>query len=177
MQENSIDYIPLVNLGVYKTNINHLDFKNLISFSYKIKETSPLVAKSNQGGYQSENNINQIPDFFSLIKDINKICYNITKNPNKRIKKMWVNISSFGNYNIIHTHNSNNKPSLLSGVLYLKIPKNSGFITFYNPLDINSHEKYFPKVGDLLIFPQYLPHSVEPNLSKEDRISIAFNYE
>ena len=29
--------------------------------------------------------------------------------------------------------------------------------------------------GDLLIFPSYLPHYVEPNKSDEDRIVISFN--
>ena len=32
-----------------------------------------------------------------------------------------------------------------------------------------------PNEGDLLIFPSYLHHSVEENLSGEDRIVISFN--
>jgi len=31
------------------------------------------------------------------------------------------------------------------------------------------------KAGDLIIFPGWLQHSVDTNMSKEDRISISFN--
>jgi ectoine hydroxylase-related dioxygenase (phytanoyl-CoA dioxygenase family) len=34
---------------------------------------------------------------------------------------------------------------------------------------------YGPVAGDLIIFPAYLSHFVESNMSAEDRISIAFN--
>ena len=34
---------------------------------------------------------------------------------------------------------------------------------------------FTPDEGDLLIFPAYLHHSVEENLSNEDRIVISFN--
>ena len=32
-----------------------------------------------------------------------------------------------------------------------------------------------PKPGDLLIFPSWVPHYTEPNMSNEDRISFSFN--
>ena len=34
-----------------------------------------------------------------------------------------------------------------------------------------------PNEGDLLIFPSYLHHSVEENLSEDERIVISFNIE
>jgi ectoine hydroxylase-related dioxygenase (phytanoyl-CoA dioxygenase family) len=34
-----------------------------------------------------------------------------------------------------------------------------------------------PEEGDLLIFPSYLHHSVEENLSEDERIVISFNIE
>jgi uncharacterized protein (TIGR02466 family) len=34
-----------------------------------------------------------------------------------------------------------------------------------------------PKEGDLIMFPSWLRHYVEPSKSNEDRISIAFNLE
>ena len=93
---------------------------------------------------------------------------------------MWVNISNFGNYNIIHNHRNNldfdNEGSIVSGILYLKIPENGGGLNFYNPLDINLNHYHEPKEGQLLLFDSFLPHSVDANLSQEDRISIAFNY-
>ena len=32
-----------------------------------------------------------------------------------------------------------------------------------------------PRSGLLILFPSFLPHSVNPNLSEEERISISFN--
>jgi len=41
----------------------------------------------------------------------------------------------------------------------------------------NTHKQVFlVKEGDLIIFPSYLKHYVEPNLNKKERISISFNY-
>ena len=107
--------------------------------------------------------------------NLNKINHQISGYPNNRLNGMWVNISSYGHYNTTHTHGSN--LNQLSGVLYLQVPENSGRIIFQNPLDINLNCPYQPIEGELLIFPQNIPHMVEPNLSKRDRISIAFNYE
>jgi hypothetical protein len=39
----------------------------------------------------------------------------------------------------------------------------------------SSFWSYGPVAGDLIIFPAYLSHFVESNMSVEDRISIAFN--
>ena len=36
---------------------------------------------------------------------------------------------------------------------------------------------YQVKVGDLILFPSWLPHFVLPNTSEENRISISFNIE
>ena len=48
-----------------------------------------------------------------------------------------------------------------------------------NVLNDLSSESIFavPTEGDLLIFPSYLHHSVEENLSEDERIVISFNIE
>ena len=82
----------------------------------------------------------------------------------------------------------------MSGVLWVKAPKNSGNIIFESPYmwsgdtEINSYTEDFkklnkqyqihyfePEEGSLLIFPSYIRHSVSENKSNEDRISVAFN--
>ena len=72
----------------------------------------------------------------------------------------------------------------------MKAPKNCGRFVITNPNTVNRDR--FPKQanrtefnrnvaainvaeGDLLIFPSYLPHYVEPNKSDEDRIVVSFN--
>ena len=71
-----------------------------------------------------------------------------------------------------------------------RAPKNSGDIVFYDPrpapvyfhpnakspnllnAQVNSVS---PKEGLLVLFPSYLDHSVNKNLSNEERIVISFN--
>ena len=83
----------------------------------------------------------------------------------------------------------------LSGVLWLKIPENSGNIIFISPYEHvahveidelysdefkkshNSFSNYFlnPTEGYMILFPSHLVHYVDVNKSNEDRISVAFN--
>jgi uncharacterized protein (TIGR02466 family) len=124
-----------------------------------------------------------------LIKNIKKY---LEKSDVKKIKEikiinLWV-VRQFKNeYNPIHYHEDQ-----LSGVGYLKIPKNmnqnkmvnykkfktNGTIDFINGqknLLSKSIYNLNPKIGDLLIFPNYLMHTVYPfNVNGEKR-SFSFN--
>ena len=82
----------------------------------------------------------------------------------------------------------------LSGVMWLKTPDKCGNITFRDPTQFQEFilqktisKKYkkqfhyfgdydfYPKEGRLLLFPSHLAHLVQPNESRQDRISISFN--
>ena len=82
----------------------------------------------------------------------------------------------------------------MSGVFWIKAPKNSGSIVFHSPemfnrfQELDSYEDDFcynsncymthdfvPHEGRILIFPASLEHHVEENKSNEDRISYSFN--
>ena len=108
-------------------------------------------------------------------------------NPQKvKCSGMWAIINKKGNFNTEHIHPNSN----LSGAYYVKAPKNCGKFKVVNPHSI-SRDKFPPREnpnelnrlvaeheieeGDLLIFPSYLPHSVLPNQSDDDRIVISFN--
>lgn len=180
MQENSFKYHHnICNLGVSIFNLNEkIDIQKLCDVLYTIKKTKTSVNKSNIGGYQTESNLHLNNLFFPLINNINNLGKNFTTSPNISLKNMWGNISSFTHYNQIHNHLSTS-PSFnlqLSGIVYLKVPKNSGKIIFYNPLNLNTAHCFTPKENEIFLFPSTLYHSVEPNLSQEDRISIAFNF-
>jgi uncharacterized protein (TIGR02466 family) len=101
-------------------------------------------------------------------------------NISKPLIHTWINVNSKNGYNISHNHGG----SFLSGVVYLQ-STDTGFIEF-EPLNYiykinhpmwyyNGSAKYYPKDGDVIIFPSYLVHRVEPNPSDRDRINIAFN--
>ena len=103
-----------------------------------------------------------------------------------KIIAMWSIINKKNSFNIKHNHPN----SYLSAAYYVKVPKNSGNISFYDPKEqknirfpktkkfteisavVSSME---PEEGDLLLFPSYLYHSVSENLSDNERIIISFN--
>ena len=116
-------------------------------------------------------------------KYINKC---LGKNINSiKIKNFWV-VRQFNNeYNPIHFHDGH-----VSGVGYLKVPKfisknkkkinTDGTIDFINGNKMFLSESIYnhqPKVGDVLLFPNYLMHTVYPFSSKGERRSFSFNLE
>ena len=102
--------------------------------------------------------------------------------------KAWINYMEAGEFNPPHFHTGGD----LSFVIYLQIPKalekehkaykgtscGPGGVVFINephrPFSVTS-TSYFPKVGDLFIFPSNLHHWVYPFKSKGERISISAN--
>jgi uncharacterized protein (TIGR02466 family) len=104
-----------------------------------------------------------------------------------KIINLWV-VRQFKNeYNPIHYHNGQ-----LSGVGYLRIPKNmnqnkviknkkvktNGTIDFINGQKNFLSKSIYnlnPKIGDLLIFPNYLMHAAYPFNVDGERRSFSFN--
>ena len=99
----------------------------------------------------------------------------------------WIVRQFQNDYNPIHTHGGH-----LSGVGYLKIPKNFG--EYYQKTKVNNQNgklalvhgsKMFmqestytvtPKVGDFYFFPNYLMHTVYPfSGTNDERRSVSFN--
>ena len=102
------------------------------------------------------------------------------------INNMWAIINTGGAANHRHQHSN----CTISGAYYVRAPKNSGDIIFYdprpapvytypnavNPNLLNAQVNGIsPKEGALVLFPSYLDHSVNENLSNEERIVISFN--
>jgi len=180
-QENNFEFIEILPypIGFWVTTIKDLDCDYWINQSYEYKKSYPeSVFKSNKGGWQSNDDIQLHPSFHDLTNSILSISSSMYEHNNYKIDEMWINISSFGCYNSLHSHGPHfNKPINLSGVLYLKVPKDSGNIVFYDPFDLNRFINFSPEEKMIIIFPDQLLHMVEPNLNQEeDRISIAFNY-
>ena len=103
-----------------------------------------------------------------------------------KINNMWAIINTGGAANLMHQHGN----STISGAYYVRAPKNSGDIVFYDPrpAPVYSHPNVTnpnllnaqvngvsPKEGALVLFPSFLDHSVNENLSNNERIVISFN--
>ncbi len=152
------------------------------------------------GGWHSKNSLHQKAEFRSLADKIlnagNRISTDLGYNPEFRlaIGQMWSIINPPGGANRAHIHPN----CVWSGVYYVQTPDKSGDIEFIDPRTQNlAHQPFYslgrkrlpptspvtnvrPYAGQMLIFPNWLYHSVEPNLSSRsgeeaDRIVIAFN--
>ena len=101
-----------------------------------------------------------------------------------KIKNFWV-VSQFSHeYNPVHYHDGH-----VSGVGYLKIPKfitnkkslqTNGTIDFINGNKMflnNSIFNHNPRVGDVILFPNYLMHTAYPFTGSGERRSFSFNAE
>ena len=105
------------------------------------------------------------------------------KNHNPKIDSAWYVIMESGDFQILHNHNIPISHIVLSGAIYLDIPKNikypQGNLNFVlDSHDIflhNSHWSITPKNGDVYVWPAWLKHFVHPFRSKEKRIMISFN--
>jgi uncharacterized protein (TIGR02466 family) len=142
--------------------------------------------RSVRNGWQSERCIYNIPHFAKLADLILNESKKITSDKIiPFITSMWINIHDHKGFNHLHTHPG----SWFSGVFYLKCPENCGKISFTDPrpaAEMSIYESFTtgknihcigPSPGDLILFPAWLPHLVEQNLSMDDRISISFNIE
>jgi hypothetical protein len=88
---------------------------------------------------------------------------------NLKIDEWWFNCGEPGDEYRWHSHT----PYLWSGVLYIQTSENCGAIEFRS---YEAHEIVQPGVGDFLLFPGTLAHRVLKNMSKDFRISTAFNF-
>lgn len=121
--------------------------------------------------------VNSLPDSAIMTRNedpANRFDYN------KPLIHYWANVNSKDGFNISHTHIG----SVLSGVIYLQAT-DTGMIEF-QPMNYiykinhpcwfyNGTMQYHPEDGDIILFPSYLLHRVEPNPSTKERINLAFN--
>jgi len=102
----------------------------------------------------------------------------------------WINVNRAGDRNVLHCHPG----CFLSGTYYVKIPASmqGGEIVFRDPRGpaVAMYETpgielpwvgtgmgipFSPTAGQVLIFPAWLEHRVEPFTGAGERISVAFN--
>ena len=114
-------------------------------------------------------------------------CFAI-KRDSHYITNMWANIANPNRRHNFHIHPN----CLLSGLVYIKVPRNCGPTIFASPRlhAKNIETDYFkknefnadifslpPEKGRMLIWPSHVPHAVEQGTADEaeDRIVVAFN--
>lgn len=101
-----------------------------------------------------------------------------------KLAHSWINLTTQGQGQNWHQH----QDAVVSGTYYYDSNGKDGDIIFTTPnpfvstelfplgLQITKEYKISPKVGKIILFPGWLSHCVEKNLSNTTRISVSFNY-
>lgn len=177
--QHNIFFVPIWGYVLKGENYHSSDYLDLIN---RLEATEPSVKKSNFGGWQSRDNLHKEGVFQELRNTLSTLANDVAKSqmlPPVHMISMWANVNYKNSFNAPHSHEG-----IFSGVFYLTTPKNSGKLIFKNPVvrsDISPYKiaDYPIHPGPLtcIIFPSWLEHYVEPNLSEEKRISLSFNFD
>ena len=142
-------------------------------------------------GWQSEQTLHLRDEFQELISCVNDASQSILRflrigQVDLEITACWATVLGKGAPHNAHSHPNN----FLSGVYYVRIQPGADTINFHDPrrqtyvirppvveLTAENTDQVVVRVanGTLLMFPSYLEHSVDPNMSAGERISISFN--
>jgi len=194
---NTTSEINLIfSTPIWTSHLNEYQDVNKRMEEY-IKKQMVLDSKgkkaSNINGWHSENfNLKdeEVVFFINTIsvkiqKAMEDMGWDLKKNKIE-IPNIWSIINKRGSSNAMHIHSN----SYISAAYYVKAPEKCGDIVFYDPRqsrlvrkpkisklnNLNGEEVNIkPTDGLLVLFPSYLYHSVNENLSNEERIVISFN--
>lgn len=105
-----------------------------------------------------------------------------------KLDSLWVNVLKPGGHHSAHIH----PHSVVSGTLYVAMPKGSGALKLEDPRlpmlmaapprradapdDLATFATAVPEPGTVLLWESWLRHEVVPNGAKGERISVSFNY-
>lgn len=198
-----INYFPTMVFQYDVEDSDNLN-KTLLDLTYAERERDQVgVNKSNTaalGSWHSATALHKDPAYQPLLTEVDgmlariskELCY--AKDHALKVTTMWSIINPPGNGNRAHVHPN----SLWSGVYYVQSPEGAGKIEFIDPRTvlIMNQPKYEtkkkrprdcwtkvnfkPVAGRMLIFPAWLYHSVDMNMTKEtgraaNRVIVSFN--
>ena len=142
-------------------------------------------------GYTSYASLNDLPRrdpaFAELAKALfrhaakfaQECAFDLKRKP--RLDSLWVNLLKAGGHHSGHVH----PHSIISGTLYVEVPKGSGAIRFEDPrlplmMAAPSRADTFvtvqPRPGLLLLWESWLRHEVVAGSGRGERLSISFNF-
>ena len=151
------------------------------------------LARTNYKGWHSTTDMGNKPEYQQLVTELLRMQKEIYDHERidryARLGNMWANINPPGGMNQPHVHPN----ALFSGVYYVKSQPKSGRLKIYDPRpgvqtimpvrksgdpgrDVWRDASLEPMVGRIIMFPAWLWHSVEENMSDDIRISVSFNF-
>ena len=176
-------------INLFVTPLKIINLNNYESINEKINECCRLKFENN---FHEKLPKEEKENIEKIFKDEAELY--LKELTNKKIDlyldKSWVTYTNKYEFNTPHDHNDNT----VIGVYYINAPENSGDLLLHDPRGANnfiskfeintsgqlvSGRNYYrikPKTGSLVLFPSYIVHSVEPNMSDEIRRSLAINF-
>jgi uncharacterized protein (TIGR02466 family) len=163
--------------------------ENIVRKLDQIRRGEPKLAPGR--AWQSEQPLHTLDEFHDLVSRINDAIEQVLEHLKVRYRAFeitghWANISIPGAEHRLHCHPNN----FLSGTYYVATHEGADIINFHDPrsqtgiikppateLTAENADQVVVTVknGTLLVFPAWLPHSVDANESEKPRISISFN--
>ena len=165
MSVSFIKEIPLnFHINLFQVSMNYKKMSDeILSSDLTYRDTNPSSTFSEDSdfhtppGSESEKFLRIITNFF--------------KENNYKLLHIWAHVHNPRESTHLHFHGDDKKQ--LSFVYYAKVDEKSGKLVF--SLEKFYQQMFSPRIGNLLVFPSWLPHYVTRNLSNEKRISISGN--
>jgi len=187
------DVIPMFPTLVWKVSLKP-ELRDAIETSVmatlaRLRQDLPILEPGH--GWQSEQTLHEREEFQELVSCVGHVATSILRflriGPEAvEITGCWATVLARGAMHKAHSHPNN----FLSGVYYVRVRRGCDTINFHDPrrqvhvirppvveLTAENTDQVVVSVADgtLLMFPSYLEHSVDANMSEEERISVSFN--
>ncbi len=187
------DVLRLFPTFVWKAQLSpelHRSFNaDIVRTLDRMRQSLPALAPGQ--AWQSEQSLHRLGDFRDLVSLLEgateRVLDRLKVGTNAfEITALWANMNAPGARHPLHSHPNN----FLSGVYYVQTAAGADTINFHDPrsqtaiirppvteLTAENTDQVVVKVenGTLLVFPAWLPHSVDLNRSGQTRISLSFN--
>ena len=187
------DVVPMFPTLVWKTllkaELSDAIDANVLATLEQLRRNLPTLNPGD--GWQSEQTLHQRDEFRDLISCVSNVAKSILRflrisQEAFEITGCWATVLAKGAIHKSHSHPNN----FLSGVYYVRTHPGADTINFHDPrsqtgvirppvveLTAENTDQVVVRVtnGTLLMFPSYLEHSVDTNVSAEERISISVN--
>jgi uncharacterized protein (TIGR02466 family) len=187
------DVIPMFPTLVWKIELEAqlreaIGSRVLAALTHLRRDLPPLAPGQ---GWQSVQSLHELDDFRDLVSCVHRLVPGILRflrigYEAYEITACWATVLARGAAHKMHHHPNN----FLSGVYYVRTHPGADTINFHDPrnqsgiirppvveLTAENTDQVVVRVkdGTMLVFPAYLQHSVDPNASDQERISVSFN--
>lgn len=189
---NQVDIVPLFHSDIFiQKNVGTLLQRSEILLQIEqFVSNSTDTSMTNFGCWRSTSQYNKIEWLIDSVLDLCNTAYDFYQHADNIDRSVlsdakfkihyWTNVNAPGSRNVMHSH----EKSHFSCVYYLE-STNTGALRLVNPANLlascnplaafTRDFTLHPVDGDLILWPSWVPHEVEPNFSNKNRINITFD--